>query len=215
MSDIRASILIVDDEERIGASLAEIFMMVGHRARYASDGLAALIEMRQEIPDILLSDLNMPVMSGFELLSVVRRRFPAVRVIAMSGAFTGKQIPCGVSADAFYEKGIGVAALLNVIEDLTFANRQSREAPEPIWIQRNGHDTTGTEFVTIACPDCFRTFPQMINGTTGVILDTSCVFCKTLIHYGIIEPLVAAFPQRFQPALHLVNPDLRNTQRAS
>jgi len=64
----------------------------------------------------LLSDLN--IMSGFELLSMVRRRFPTVRVIAMSGAFSGNQVPCGVTADAFYEKGNSVAAPLKAIESL-------------------------------------------------------------------------------------------------
>lgn len=41
--------------------------------------------MRDEFPEFLLSDLNMPGMSGFELLSVVPRRFPSIRTIAMSG----------------------------------------------------------------------------------------------------------------------------------
>lgn len=89
MPDLKISILIVEDEESVRTSLAMVLSALGHRVRSASDGLAALIEMRQEAPDILLSDLNMPGMSGFELLSVVRRRFPAVRVIAMSGAFSG------------------------------------------------------------------------------------------------------------------------------
>jgi len=43
-------------------------------------------------------------MSGFELLSVVRRRFPAIQLIAMSGAFSGDGIPPGVAADAFMKK---------------------------------------------------------------------------------------------------------------
>jgi DNA-binding NarL/FixJ family response regulator len=95
----------------------------------------------------------MPGMSGFELLSIVRRQFPVISVIAMSGAFSGNQIPCGVAADAFYEKGNGVAVLLKVIESLPFTSRQSFEAPEPIWIQGNGFDTPRAEFVTKACQD--------------------------------------------------------------
>jgi CheY-like chemotaxis protein len=78
---------------------------LGLRVRSASDGLAALVEMRHETPDILLSDLNLPGRSGFELLSVVRRRFPTVLVIAMSGAFSGDQVPCVVTAHAFFPKG--------------------------------------------------------------------------------------------------------------
>jgi DNA-binding NarL/FixJ family response regulator len=94
----------------------------------------------------------MPGMSGFELLPIVRRRFPDIRVIAMSGAFSGNQVPCGVTADAFYGKGSGVAQLLEAIESLPFANRQDCEAPEPARIQGNVLDTGGGEIVTIACP---------------------------------------------------------------
>jgi len=168
--------------------------------------------MRHEAPDILLSDLNMPGMSGFELLSVVRRRFPAVLVIAMSGAFSGDQVPCGVTADAFYPKGYGVAVLMRAIESLTLSNRQFREMPEPIWIQRNGHNTEGAEFVTIACPDCLRTFPQVITGAADLICETSCIFCQRSIHYAVVEPLNPAFPQRYQPLPRFEKPSNQNLQ---
>ena len=138
MPGLKASILIVEDEESVRASLAEILKVLGHRVRCAADGLAALVEINQEIPEILLSDLNMPGMSGFELLPLVRLQFPIVRVIAMSGAFCGHQVPDGVTADAFYAKGNGVAVLLKAIESLHVANRQSYEGPESPWTQRNG-----------------------------------------------------------------------------
>jgi CheY-like chemotaxis protein len=138
MPGLKASILIVEDEESVRASLAEILKVLGHRVRCAADGLAALVEINQEIPEILLFDLNMPGMSGFELLPLVRLQFPIVRVIAMSGAFCGHQVPDGVTADAFYAKGNGVAVLLKAIESLPFANRQSYEGPESPWTQRNG-----------------------------------------------------------------------------
>ena len=77
MPDLKASILIVEDEESVRTSLAEILRVLGHRVRCASDGLAAMAEINQEIPEILLSDLNMPGMSGFELLPVVRRQIPS------------------------------------------------------------------------------------------------------------------------------------------
>jgi CheY-like chemotaxis protein len=152
MPGLKASILIVEDEESVRASLAEILKVLGHRVRCAGDGLAALVEINQEIPEILLSDLNMPGMSGFELLSAVRRRFPAIRVVAMSGAFSGHQVPDGVTADAFYAKGNGVAVLLKAIESLPFANRRGckAEAPEPIWIQRSGDEAKATEFAAVA-----------------------------------------------------------------
>ena len=60
--------------------------------------------MKSELPDVLISDLDMPRMSGFELLFVVRERFPEVGVIAMSGAYSGNRVPRGLAANAFYPK---------------------------------------------------------------------------------------------------------------
>lgn len=48
--------------------------------------------------------LNMPRMSGFEFLSVVRRCVPEILTVAMSGACQGREFPAGVIADAFYPK---------------------------------------------------------------------------------------------------------------
>jgi CheY-like chemotaxis protein len=212
MKDFTVSILIVEDDESVRTSFAEVFNSLGYLTRTASDGLAALMQIRHEVPDILLSDLNMPAMSGFELLSVIRRRFPAIYVIAMSGMFTEGEFgefPPGVTADAFYRKGGGVADLVKVVETRTLPKREHGDMPEPIWIQRNGHDVSGGEFVTIVCPDCFRTFRLAIDGTIRAILDTSCVFCHTWILYGIVDPRHLEFPPRFQPASPLPTPALR------
>jgi len=48
----RSSILIAEDDESVLSSLAQTFKVLGHQVRSASDGIMALIEMRQEIPDI-------------------------------------------------------------------------------------------------------------------------------------------------------------------
>lgn len=82
-------IVLVDDNPAILYGLSEIFKRRGYTVRTASDGFSTLALLRDRIPGILLSDLNMPGMSGFELLSVVRRRFPVIAVIAMSGAHSG------------------------------------------------------------------------------------------------------------------------------
>ncbi len=109
MPDLKARLLIVDDEPMTRTLLTQIFWGLGHPVRAAEDGFAALEEMRKETPDILLSDLNMPRMSGFELLSVVRRKLPEVYVIATSGAFTGDGVPNGIARRCFPRKGDGAA----------------------------------------------------------------------------------------------------------
>ena len=119
MRKTKIKLLIVDDDTSLRTSLSELFSVIGYRVRSASDGVAALSEIRNEVPDAILSDLNMPGMSGFELLSIVRGSLPAIKLIAMSGAFSGYKIPSGVTADAFYEKGGNMHALLESIEALT------------------------------------------------------------------------------------------------
>ena len=110
-------LLIVEDNVILRTTLSFIFLEYGYDVRSAADGFSALVEIRREAPDVLLSDLNMPGMAGFELLSVVRRRFPEIRVIAMSGASSGDRVPPGVAADGFYEKGTGVERLLQFLRD--------------------------------------------------------------------------------------------------
>jgi DNA-binding NtrC family response regulator len=112
------TVLIVDDDELLRVSLSQILGCSGYSVRSADGAIAALSEIGQDIPHILLSDLNMPGLSGFELLSIVRRRFPGIHVIAMSGAYSGDGVPPGVAADAFYEKGRGVRALMQIVDGI-------------------------------------------------------------------------------------------------
>jgi hypothetical protein len=130
-------------------------------------------------------------MSGFELLSVVRRRFPSIKVIAMSGAFSGDSVPLGVAADAFYEKGSNLASLLRIVQDMTGMERRSFQRPTtsaPIWIAKNGHDSSGEEYVMVTCPECLRAFPQILGDVVRPIRETVCVYCSGLVHYAIVQP---------------------------
>ncbi|MGC1295595.1 MAG: response regulator [Alloacidobacterium sp.] len=202
MPNAKVKLLIVDDEPSIRVSLSQIFIASGHSVRSAVDGFSALIAIRQEAPDILLSDLNVPGMSGFELLSVVRRRFPAIQVIAMSGSFSGDGVPPGVAADAFYEKGTGVGSLLQMVEIMAQSERppsfQHLSMLAPIWIPRNGHDPSGEAYVIITCPECLRTFPQVFGEGLHPIYETGCVYCHSLIHYAIVQRTDPATPQTFR-----------------
>jgi CheY-like chemotaxis protein len=123
MPDARVKLLIVDDEASIRTSLSQLFSALGYCVRSAADGFSALSDIRQEIPDIILSDLNMPGMSGFEFLPMVQRQLPATRLIAMSGAFSGASVPPEVAADAFFEKGSDTALLVKAVGAMTKLGR--------------------------------------------------------------------------------------------
>jgi CheY-like chemotaxis protein len=202
MSHAKIDLLIVDDDPGLRTSLSHIFTNLRHTVRVAEDGFSALREIRQHVPDIILSDLNMPGMSGFELLSVIRRRFPSIQTIAMSGAFSGEGLQLGVAADAFYEKGTGLGFLLRIVYEMTQPGWQpsvrSSSKLAPIWIPRNGHDPAGEAYVMITCPECLRSFPQTLRESTALIQETGCAYCASLIHYAILQPSDPATPQAFQ-----------------
>lgn len=194
MSGPKARVLVVDDEAPVRRNLSIIFAALGYATRTAANGFSALDAIRNEIPDILLSELNMPGMSGFELLSVVRRRFPSIRVVAMSGLFSGKKVPPGIAADAFYEKGTGPTVLLRTVEAMMRSEglkvARPLRSPAPIWIPTNGHDSSGEPYVVICCPECLRTFPQVLENSAAPALDTKCVHCSTAFQYAIVHPRV-------------------------
>lgn len=123
MQDFSTRLLIVDVAPAIRVSIFYLLGEAGYSVWCAEDGFTGLAEIRKEIPDILLSDLNMPGMSGFELCSVARRRFPSIQVIAMSGSISGDDVPHGVIADAFYQKGSSAGSLLGVINAMPHSLR--------------------------------------------------------------------------------------------
>jgi CheY-like chemotaxis protein len=100
-----STVLLVEDEGDLRVAVAALLPQSGYRVRTAWDGLSALLEMDTGLPDIIVSDLQMARMSGFELLSTIRLQFPTIPLIATSGLFASGQVPEGVVADAFYQKG--------------------------------------------------------------------------------------------------------------
>jgi CheY-like chemotaxis protein len=191
MSEAKFRLLIVDDEPNIRSSISEILTEVGYQVRSAPDGRAALAEIRREAPEVLLSDLSMPGMSGSELLLLVRREFPQIRLVAMSGAYSGEEIPNGVPADAFYPKSASVEQLLEIMSSLA-AQKPSAPSPHdmrvPIWVARSVRDASGEAYVRIECPECLRTSPRALNGASEPTCATACGFCGSSIWYEVIWP---------------------------
>lgn len=81
----RPSILIVDDEKSIADTLAMIMQDAGYSARAAYNGAAALTLSREQAPDLVISDVLMPGMSGVDLAVTTKREFPSCRILLFSG----------------------------------------------------------------------------------------------------------------------------------
>jgi CheY-like chemotaxis protein len=201
MQQSRASLLLVDDDTVLRQTLSASLSALGYRVRSAGDGFEALDAIREEMPALILSDLQMPGMSGFELLYIVQRRFPAIRVVAMSGAYSGDAIPEGVAAHAFHAKGTSPRFLFQTIGSLAEHSRESlvtiSGTPALRWIARNIHDCSGEAYLLIGCPECLRAFPELLT-QENAIHESSCVYCGTCIRYAIVpgtSPFLPVPPQ--------------------
>ena len=170
----KVNLLIADDEPSIRRAFSEIFTEFGYNVRSAEDGFTALVAIRREIPDILLSDLNMPGVSGFELLTVVRDEFPTIQAIAMSGDYSGLDIPPGVCAAAFYEKGSRLDYLVEILEGMAHPKRLSPlQLPGP----NNGHGSSGYAHISLTCPECSKVFSKDLDKTICPAHEAGCVYC--------------------------------------
>ena len=157
----------------------------------ASDGVEALVELRRCTPDLIISDLHMPRMSGVEFLSVVRRRFPAIPAIAMSGAYDLCQsFAAGVMADAFYPKGQSHPdELMRRIRELMYKplKRPTNYHPcQPPRVQtaRYGHNAQGASCLLLTCTDCLRAFSVgNVSGTDNGELHAHCPSCRALVQF--------------------------------
>lgn len=184
----RHQILFVEDEQNIQETFGTILQSAGYEVNIAADGIDALSYLKTASPEVLISDLNMPRMSGFEFLSIVRRRFPKIWVIAISGAYEfGDDVPGGLTADAFYPKGQQkIGELLRTIDALLKSPvDEAHRSAAPIWVALYGH-SNGELFSVVDCTCCLRAFPvSVVRKDLKRIQESACPFCDTPVRYMI------------------------------
>jgi DNA-binding response OmpR family regulator len=78
-------IFVVDDEPVISSTLAAIFNMNGYLARSFTDPIEALAAAQSDAPDLLISDVTMPGLSGVDLAIQMRARHPMCKILLFSG----------------------------------------------------------------------------------------------------------------------------------
>ena len=84
-SDPATQIFVVDDEPVIASTLATILKMHGFSARFFTSPLEALAAARAKAPDLLLSDVTMPGISGIDLAMKMRAQYPQCKILLFSG----------------------------------------------------------------------------------------------------------------------------------
>jgi len=120
-SEQRISILAVDDESDTLELYQAMLTQMGHHISTASTGYEALRILEQfSLPDLVLMDIQMPVMSGTDTLRIIRERHPGIKVVAQSAhALTGDRNRfLGEGYDGYLPKPFTADQLDKVISDL-------------------------------------------------------------------------------------------------
>ncbi len=78
-------ILVVDDDRELRGWMRELLTRAGYQVSEAADGNEALKQLREARLDLVILDLVMPEKDGVETLLELRREFPGLKVIAISG----------------------------------------------------------------------------------------------------------------------------------
>jgi CheY-like chemotaxis protein len=97
----RSRIFVVDDEPVIASSLAAILRMNGFCARFFTSPLEALAAARSESPDLVISDVAMPGISGIELAIQMRAQYPNCKILLFSGQAATSDLLEGARAQGY------------------------------------------------------------------------------------------------------------------
>ena len=128
-------VLIVDDEPSIRQLVATLLALEGFDVTTAPDGRAALDQVQANAPDVVISDVRMPHMTGYELLAAIRANqvLGKVRFILLTSS-TGDDPAAKIAvamADACLTKPFTRDLLLHTLRALNGRRRYKRYKPVP------------------------------------------------------------------------------------
>jgi CheY-like chemotaxis protein len=123
------SVLIVDDTEDLRFILRRVLSGTGrfHVAGEATNGREALEVAARVQPDVILLDLLMPVMDGWEALPLLRRACPKSRVVVVSGQDRShaEARALALGASGYIEKGVSSAEIVRALQRIIDTPRSS------------------------------------------------------------------------------------------
>jgi DNA-binding NtrC family response regulator len=117
----KARILVVDDNLILRELMETILLSCGHSCVSVEDGLAAINLLKNETFDMVISDIEMPRLNGFELLSHVKNKYPGTKVIMISGKYRPDSTIHGLpieDAHHFLAKPFSVSLFLSTVDSV-------------------------------------------------------------------------------------------------
>ena len=121
-----ANILIVEDDLEIAESVAEVLTPAGHATRTACNGVEGLRMVAERLPDLILLDVEMPILDGpgmAEALALKRTDLPRIPIVIVSAARNIHKIAGWVGTPHYLKKPFSADQMIEVV-DLALDSRR-------------------------------------------------------------------------------------------
>ncbi|HEX2171682.1 MAG TPA: response regulator [Dehalococcoidia bacterium] len=122
-------ILVVDDDLQIRLLLSDFLETEEYRVATAPNGAAALDLVEQECPDLILLDMNMPILDGWEFVRRMGQRGLDLPIVVMTAARDAQHVAAEVGAAGWLHKPFDLDTLIGYIGVLTARVAQPPDSP--------------------------------------------------------------------------------------
>ena len=143
MQKPKVTILVVEDNATMRDLLVDTLDAIGYHPTGASDGSEALQKLKEQKFDLIITDIMMPGIDGVALLKKVRKEYPHLPVLFITGVATPEVVE-RASPDGFLAKPFRISHIEELIEDtlkgrdVAVGDSQDIESPHPIQKNRSG-----------------------------------------------------------------------------
>ena len=169
-------ILIVDDEAGVRELLGDALRIAGFETATAPDGMSALTAIRDKKPDLLIIDINMPLMDGFELVERLRSTGDNTPALMLSARADRVDITRGLTlgADDYVTKPFGLEELLLRVKAILRRSQISSSLNSdltcgPIKLDESSHSVTFKGELIDLSPTEFRLLQVLIENKNRVL----------------------------------------------
>lgn len=115
-SDRTQSILVVDDDPNVLAMVTDILLFEGYNIETATNGAEALAKVDQTMPALVLLDMRMPVLSGWDFARVLKERDIQLPILVMTAARDAHKWAEEIGASGYVAKPFHLPDLLDAVE---------------------------------------------------------------------------------------------------
>ncbi|WP_158236322.1 ATP-binding protein [Acidovorax sp. 62] len=129
-------VLVADDQMVNRKYMGALLISMGHHPRFAENGEQACLEIQKKPPDLVLMDLHMPIMDGFQATQQIRQwpQFTKVPIVALTADVFAetRQRANDVGMNAFISKPVSVDTIQSLLADMFSANEKSAPATSSV-----------------------------------------------------------------------------------